>query len=191
MRAEAMSRQRCLPSLAALRRLARAGALLLALGLASALPSLASEITEYRLKAAFLFNFAGFTEWPVEVGSTLNLCIYGTDPFGAEIDPLQGRVVAARAIAVHRRATLEALKGCQIVYVAPSAAGQLPRVAETLREQPALIVADTAGALRRGAMLNMNLQGERVTFEANLVAARTAKLGLSSRLLRLATEVIQ
>ena len=174
---------------AGLRGLARAGAL--ALALASALPAGASEVAEYRLKAAFLFNFAGFTEWPAEVGSTLNLCIYGTDPFGAELDPLQGRVVAARAIAVHRRATLEALKGCQLVFVAPSAIGQLPRVAESMREQPVLIVTDSPGALRRGAMLNMNLQGDRVTFEANLVAARAAKLGLSSRLLRLATEVVQ
>src|SRR5215216_5851997 len=54
-----------------------------------ALPALADDPPEYRLKAAFLFNFALFTEWPAEVGGVINLCVDGTDPFGKEIDVLQ------------------------------------------------------------------------------------------------------
>ena len=53
----------------------------------------AEEFPEYRLKAAFLFNFAVYTDWPAEVGSTLNLCIYGADPFGRDVDGLQGKAV--------------------------------------------------------------------------------------------------
>ncbi|MFZ2220492.1 MAG: YfiR family protein, partial [Rhodoferax sp.] len=62
---------------------------------------------------------------------------------------------------------------------------------DTLRGVPALLIAETPGALKQGAMLNMNLVQGRVTFEANLVAARSARLALSSKLLRLATEVVQ
>lgn len=149
------------------------------------------ELPEYRLKAAFLYNFAAFTEWPTDVGATLTLCTYGPDPFGAEIDPLTGKSAGSRRIEVHRKTNLDALKGCQIVFLAAPAMGQAPRVLETLRGLPTLIVADSPGAVRKGVMLNMTLTQSRVTFEANLGAARSAGLVLSSKLLRLATEVVQ
>ena len=166
-----------------------------ALGL-SALLSLApsawaDELPEYRLKAAFLYNFALFTEWPAEVGATLNLCIHGADPFGKEIDALQDKSVGARSLAVQRRRANEALKGCHIVFIAASALDSLPRVLDELRDQPVLTVADSPGAARQGVALNMALTQNKISFQANLQAARAAKLNLSSKLLRLATEVQQ
>ena len=164
----------------------------LALGmLACAPPAWSDDLPEYRLKAAFLYNFAAFTEWPAEVGATLNLCIHGQDPFGAEIDPLNGKTVGARSVAVQRKAADESLKGCHIVFVPAAAIGQLPRVLDSLRGLPVLTVADSPGAARQGAALNMSLVQSKVSFEANLDAARAARLNLSSKLLRLATEVIQ
>jgi hypothetical protein len=172
------------------RALARAALLLLAL-LSPAAHAQHSDTPEYRVKAAFLYNFAAFTEWPADVGGTLNLCIVGPDPFRAELEPLQGKAVGGRSLAVHRRAVGAALGDCQIVYVGSEAAGQLPRVADALRGQPALIVSDAAGALQHGAMLNMTVVNSRITFEASVVAARAARLALSSKLLRLATGVVQ
>ena len=149
------------------------------------------DLPEYRLKAAFLYNFAAFTEWPADVGSTLNLCIVGADPFGAEIDPLNGKKVGERSLAVLRKTMLESLKGCHLVFITAATIGQLPRVLEALRSQPVLTVADAPGAVHQGVMLNMAVAQGRITFEANLVAARGARLNLSSKLLRLATEVVQ
>lgn len=151
----------------------------------------ADELPEYRLKAAFVYNFIAFTEWPAETGSTLNLCIQGVDPFGKEIDGLQGKVVAGRTVAVHRQAAGESMKNCQAVFIAASAIETLPHVLERLRGRPVLTLADSPGAMRRGVTVNMNVGQGRVTFEANLQAARNAGLGLSSQLLRLATEVQQ
>jgi len=146
---------------------------------------------EYRLKAAFLYNFALFTDWPTETGHSLNLCIYGTDPFGDEIDALQGKPVGARVLAVHRRPVGESLSGCEIVFIAPSAIPALPRVLERLQGSAALTVADSPGAAEGGVALNMSVAQDRVAFEANLKAARAARLNLSSKLLHLATQVIQ
>ncbi|MGA2191747.1 MAG: YfiR family protein, partial [Steroidobacteraceae bacterium] len=70
----------------------------------------ADELPEYRLKAAFLYNFALFTDWSASVGPTLNLCLYGRNPFGAELDGLEGKAVGERHLAVHRLPDLEALK---------------------------------------------------------------------------------
>jgi len=146
---------------------------------------------EYRLKAAFLYNFALYTDWPAETGQSLNLCIYGNDPFGEEIDALQGKAVGARVLAIHRTPAGESLGGCEIVFIAPSAISSLPSVLERLQGSAALTVADSPGAAQRGVALNMSVAANRVAFEANLKAARGARLNLSSKLLHLATQVIQ
>jgi YfiR/HmsC-like len=148
-------------------------------------------LPEYRLKAAFLYNFALFTEWPSEVGNTLNLCVYGADPFGPEIDGLEGKAVGERRIVVHRPPRIESLKDCQVVFVASSATSSLPQVIASLHGAAVLTVADSPGAADQGVALNMNVVMGRTTFEANLQAARSAKLVLSSKLLRLATRVLQ
>lgn len=165
--------------------------LLLAAACACAAAARAEDVPEYRLKAAFLYNFAAFTEWPADVGPALTLCIHGTDPFGPEADPLNGKRVGDRSLLVQRHTQLHSLKGCQVVFISGSEATQLPRVLEALRGLPVLTVADNPGALQQGVVLNMRLAQGRVTFEANLVAARSARLALSAKLLRLATEVIQ
>jgi hypothetical protein len=156
-----------------------------------ALTAHAQELPEYRLKAAFLYNFALYTEWPADLGRTLTLCIHGPDPFGRDIDVLQGKPVGGRSITVLRKAGGESLAGCQIVFIAPGAIASLPRVLEAVRGRPVLTVADSSGSARLGVALNMAVAANRITFEANLAAARGAGLNLSSKLLHLATEVIQ
>jgi len=156
-----------------------------------AMPVWSDSVPEYQLKAGFLYNFSTFTEWPAEVGETLNLCVYGQDPFGNYLDELQGKTVGDRALAARRVSNLDRLEGCQIVFIARSASDKLPQVLNKLEGRPVLTVADSPGAIRQGVALNMVIQQNRVTFEANLAAVRGNGLNLSSRLLRLATEVIQ
>jgi hypothetical protein len=167
------------------------GALWLAALFMGASSARANDLPEYRLKAAFVYNFMLFTEWPAATGNTLNLCVHGKDPFGPEIDGLQGKPAAARSIAVHRKAAGDSLKNCQVVFIAPSMMGSLPNVLESLKGQPTLTLADSPGAMHKGVALNMGVAQGKVTFEANLLAARDAGLNLSSKLLRLATEVLQ
>lgn len=148
-----------------------------------------ADLPEYQIKAAFVYNFIAFTEWPAATGSNLSVCIHGADPFGKEIDRLQSKMAAGRTITVHRKEVGEPLKDCQVVFIAASTIDSLPRVLDSLRGRPALTVADSPGAMHSGVMLNMNMGQGKVTFEANLQAARSSGLGLSSKLLRLATEV--
>ena len=131
-------------------------------------------LPEYRLKTAFLYNFAAYTDWPAELGGMLNVCIYGADPFGVEADALNGKKAGQRTLAVHRKTQAEALKGCQIVFIANAGSEQVRRVLDVLRGLPVLTVADTPRALQHGVALNMNLTQERVTFEVNLRSAREA-----------------
>jgi hypothetical protein len=159
--------------------------------LAFASTTLSDDLPEYRLKAAFLYNFALFTEWPASTGSTLNLCVYGPDPFGQEIDALQDKAVGDRHIVVRRVTRIESLTACQLVFIADPSADGISRVLSTLHGAAVLTIADAPGAAKRGVALNMSVMENKISFEANLTAARAANLKLSSKLLSLATEVLQ
>jgi|CXWK01.1.fsa_nt_gi hypothetical protein len=173
----------------AARRSAAHCCLLIAL-LFSATAAFAVGQPEYRVKAAFLYNFALLTQWPDETSAALQLCVHGDDPFGAELDGLRGKPVGARSIVVRRGVARDALAGCQLVFVPASAIGDLPRVLDALRGSAALTVADSPGAARRGVAVNLvDVGDERIGFEINLRAAQAARLVLSSKLLRLAREV--
>jgi len=154
-------------------------------------PAVAEQPSEYQLKAAFLYNFALFTEWPANIDKSLNLCVYGTDSFGDEVEELQGKPVGERLLAVHRMRAGESVAGCQIVFITSSAIDNLPRVLDGLRGRATLTVADSPGAALSGVAINMTVARNKVAFEANLAAARAAGINLSSKLLRLATQVIQ
>jgi hypothetical protein len=108
---------------------------------------------------------------------------------GADTNWQNALEIEGRAIEVHRKAVGESLDQCQTVFIATSAIDGSARVFERLRERPVLAVADSPGAMRRGVVLNMAVAVNKVTFEANQQAARSAGLSLSSNLLSLATRV--
>ena len=151
----------------------------------------AEQQPEYAVKAAFVYNFARFTEWPATVGGDLVLCTYGADSFGAHLDDVEGKPVGTRTVRLRRRVARDALAQCHILYVAPEVVGELPALRQRLQGLPVLFVTDSPGAIRAGATLNMTLAQNRIAFEANRAAARASGLELSYQLLRLATEVVQ
>ena len=153
--------------------------------------SVADTLPEYQIKAAFLANFAAFTEWPANVGNTLNLCVYGPDPFGEDLNKFQRKSIGGRSLSVKRVNSVDDLGNCQIVFITRPVIDNLQRVLDTLNGKPVLTIADSPGAMRQGVVLNMATQSNKVTFEANLAAARGNGLNLSSKLLSLASEVKQ
>lgn len=169
-----------------LKRLWLAAGMLIAAGHA-----LAQATPEYRAKAGFLYNFIAFTEWPARVGTPLTLCVYGADPFGEELNALQGKNVNGRSLTIRSAGNLDQVKGCQVVFVASSAIDSLPRILDILQGEPVLTVADSKGALDSGVGINMLARQNKIAFEVNLAATRRAQLNVSSKLLRLASEVRQ
>lgn len=156
-----------------------------------ALPTRAEGLDEYRLKAAFLYNFISFTEWPAGQGNALNLCVYGPDPFGEPLDGLKGKQVGTHSLAIYRTNTANTLKDCQIIFITRTVMSNLPRVLEDTSGKPVLIVADSPGAARAGTALNMIVGQNGILFEANLSAVRKNHLVFSSQLLKLAKEIYE
>ncbi len=150
-----------------------------------------NHINEYQVKAAFLYNFIAFTEWPDDIDQTLNLCIYGEDYFGQEIDKLQAKSVGNNSIKVIRLTSLEKSKACHVLFISKSAIKDLPNILASIQGEPVLTIADSPEAASKGAIINMNLTQNKINFEVNLESAHRVRLSISSRLLQLAAKVYQ
>ncbi|WP_292996644.1 YfiR family protein [Nitrosomonas sp.] len=153
--------------------------------------AMANSMIEYQVKAAFIYNFIAFTHWPDSTSQTINLCIYGEDFFGQEIDKLQNRSVNNRHIKVTRIADFDQLKACQVIFFSKSVSSQLSSILNDLQNEPILTLADNPNATAQGIAINMSLVNEKIVFEINLTRVRASGLDISSKLLQLAVKVHQ
>jgi hypothetical protein len=158
-----------------------AAAALLALALGAAPARSDALPADHDVKAALLFNFLKFVEWP-EARGPLALCIFGETPVLAAAAALDGRSVGGRAVSVRRAS--EATR-CDVALV-PDSAPAAERLATRLAAQGALVVGDGGGLAARGAHLGFYVEEQHVRFEANVRAIRRDGLRVSSKLLRLA-----
>ena len=164
----------------------RAGLLVL-LALGGPIASAQEPSLEYRVKAAYLYNFAQFVEWPSHPGrDPLTICVAGRNPFGSALaDITRGETVNGRPLAV--RVILEPEGGCDVVFVPQgSATSAYLKVA---RGAPQLTVGEDDDFLAQGGIINFVREAGKVRFEISAESAARADLRISSRLLRLARNV--
>ncbi len=148
---------------------------------------------EYDVKAAFLFNFTKFVEWPpaafTDEHSSLRICVLGQNPFGKALRVLMDEEVAGRRLTLLHVDKLNNLEACHVLYISRSEGDRLPQVLAGLRSAPVLTVGDAPGFIDQGGMINFVLEGSKVRFDVNQEAAERAGLKISSRLLALAKHV--
>jgi hypothetical protein len=177
------------PRLLRLARSAVAAAALVCAGAAG--PVRAGAPGEHQVKAAFLYNFANFVQWPERAlgpdGTPLKVCVVGTDPFGAALDDaFRGQVVQGRTVQIARASTLAALGRCHILFLSRSEQGRWADLLRELDGAPTLTVADGSPLVQQGGMVSFVIEAKRVRFEINRRAAEHAGLRISSKLLALA-----
>ena len=144
---------------------------------------------EYEVKAAFIYNFAKFVEWPQGTGASepFVVTVLGADPFGRALeDALRGKSVGGRPIVLRRAATLDELGDSQIVFISGSEEPGLASILKRLEADPVLTVGDTGQFAAHGGIIGFRLEGERVRLDISLAAAERSRLRLSSQLLRIA-----
>ena len=151
----------------------------------------AQSATEYQVKAAFLFNFAKFVEWPPDSFASdeapLQICILGLDPFGHDFQQaIEDKTVNGHRLEVVHPSGVTQARACQIVFVGVSDKGQISQILGGLRGSRVLTVGDSSGFARMGGMINFVLDDNRVRFEINLKASERAHLKVSARLLTVA-----
>lgn len=151
---------------------------------------------EYEVKAAFLFNFARYVEWPADgfppEGDPIVVTVLGEDPFGETLDStLRDRTIQKRPLVVRRVARVEEVGNSQIVFIGKTASEDLPRILQRLDDAPVLTVGETAQFAQRGGMISFRKERDRIGFEINLASTERAHLKVSSQLLKLARIVGQ
>lgn len=151
--------------------------------------------TEYQVKAAYLFNFVKYVEWPAnafqEPASPFLIGVLGQDPFGLELDKtVAGRSINNRPILVRRLAGHAEAKQCHILFISASEKIRLEKILDSLQGLPVLTVADTDLFLDQGSVIDFVTRDNKVRFHANLNAARANQLKISSRLLSVADAVV-
>jgi hypothetical protein len=185
------------------------GALLIQTTFAAATPR-----SKYETKAGYLLNFAEFIEWPAgtfaNAKSPIILGVLGKDPFGPELDKLQGKVVNGRKLEIKRfKGALEfrgeetpgrrqddlpakqakklaEMKSCHILFITSSEKNYLTQTLKPFRGASVLTVGETDSFAREGGMITFVDSENNVQLEINLAAAEQARLKISSKLLSLA-----
>jgi len=170
-------------------------------------PSESETSREYQIKAAFLFNFFKFVDWPIEKTPNSNepftIGVIGKDPFGKSLEPIENKKVKGRKVVIkkirsfqkqessERKDTIKALRKCHLLFISSSKKENLTTIIEAVQDASILTVGETAGFLESGGIINFVMEDKKVRFEINNFAAKQASLKIRSRLLRLARRVIE
>ena len=139
---------------------------------------------EYRVKAAYLYNFLKYVEWPPEAGAgPLTICVAGRNPFGAVLrDLVRGEMINGRT--VDARIVLEPETACHLLFVPEGA--PLRAYLRGVSGRPVLTVGDANSFIEEGGIVRFYLDRGNVRFEINRAAAELAGIRISARLLQLA-----
>lgn len=148
-------------------------------------------IEEYQVKAAFLFNFAKFVEWPAQAfkspGEPIGICVLGPNPFGSSLEKfVQGKVVGTRKFVVREVRDAQQAGDCHILFVSAEGWTRSLAVLGDIRKCCVLTVGEMEDFIAGGGMINLKLEDARVRVEINPNAAERAQLRISSKLLSLA-----
>lgn len=200
---EQLIRRRKRQSTVGVRRLRRHGSLarLMLVSLLMLLPwvltTAASEDNiEYKVKAAYLYNFTKFVSWPEQAfnflpDSPLSICILGQDPFGHSIDLLANKTAHGRDVVVNYLQQFDEQSVCHVVFISRSEADRVEQIITDIGDRPVLTVSDIDGFAVKGGCVRLHIVDGKVRFNINIKAARRAHLQMSAKLLELARVVIE
>jgi len=163
--------------------------------------------SEYQVKAAFLYNFIKFVDWPGEDATDSNepvvIVVLGKNPFGGAFKPIENKQVKERDVSVkyfkgleeleksgEKDKAIEAIRKCQLLFICPSEEANLREIINLVKNRSVLTVADSKDFLDSGGIIEFVMDGKKVRFGINVTAAKSAKLKVRSQLLRLAKKVV-
>lgn len=142
---------------------------------------------EYKIKAAYLYNFTKFITWPEDDSRFFNICIVGIDPFGEIIAPIEGRTVKGRTIRLYQYDSVKKAKECQLIYFAEANNAEIiSGVLTTHSLAQTLTVGDLKVFAQQGGMIAFFVKDSKIKLFINLPALRQNGLEISAKLLEVA-----
>ncbi|MGI9168538.1 MAG: YfiR family protein [Pyrinomonadaceae bacterium] len=147
-----------------------------------------AQADEYQVKAAFIFNFAKFVDWPSNAfgdGDTLVVGVVGDDPFDGALDRLNGNMANGRRLRIKRLRVGDNLRACQILFISNSEGRNLGKSMDSSRGSSVLTIAEMPQFNQSGGIIRFVIQKNKVRFEINAQAAGQSRLRISSKLMAL------
>jgi hypothetical protein len=150
-------------------------------------------LPEPKAKAAFLFTFPKYVEWPPSAFALPNdpliVCIVGDEAIAREIREIaRDKTIGGRPVKVHTEVAANIQK-CHLLFIGASQKATVPTLLRALQTSPTLTVADFESFLDAGGMISLATKGTRIQFHVNLSSAQRANLALNAKLLALAESV--
>lgn len=153
------------------------------------------QVTEPDVKAAFLFNFTRFVEWPAGIppsSDPFRLCVVADRAMtGVIARTMEGETVNGRPSQTLVPSSPQEARGCQILFVGRTEAARAAPILAAVRDRPVLTVSDASRFADRGGMIEFVREDGRVRFDVNVDAAKKSGLNISARLLRVARNVAE
>lgn len=155
-----------------------------------------SSAPEYEIKAAYLYNFGLFVDWPNGVfpkqETPFVIGVLGVDPFEKALDrTLRQEMVRERPVVIRRMSSVEASAGCHVVFISVSEETRVRDILEYFRDKPVLTVSDISGFTKQGGCIEFVNRRNKVTMNINLAAVRQVGLRVRAELLSIANQVLR
>jgi hypothetical protein len=173
------------------------GALIRCLLLALALPAFAqsdNRTAEVQIKAAFLYKFGEFVQWPpaaLRADAPFAIGVMGADDVAAALEQVVAdRTVQGRPVVVRRVRRGEALGGLHVLFIGQADGARLAETLAAAKGQPLLTVTESDNAISHGSVINFVAEDQKVRFDIALPSAERGQLKISSRLLAVARKVV-
>ena len=148
-----------------------------------------ADESEAQLKAAFIYRFVQYTQWPPPPLRDFGYCVAGRGPLPEAIKALAAKPLDVASVHFHRISSPDQAGQCQMLVLAMAERAELQRWLAALADAPILVIGDSPEAFRAGAAIVLAVEPNGLTFRVNLAEARKRGLTLSSQLLKLAREV--
>ncbi len=154
------------------------------------------EAAEYKVKAAYLYNFLMFVTWQETASKTLSICIIGDDPFRDYFSEVEGKPVKAtdRHLVINRmhsgKTISDCIVRCHVLFISASEQERFADMVKKLDHAPVLTVSDAEGFLESGGMIRLLSQGGKLRWEINQTAVKRSGLKVSSLLYQSALRVV-
>ncbi len=153
-------------------------------------PAQAEQGLEYKVKAAFLYNFIKFIDWPTDrLGAddkSINVCLLGKDPFGPHLEPIQNRTAKGHAIRIVRLKDPTAdLSTCRMLFTTTHNMRDVKSIADKIKGQAILTVGEADGFASNGGMIGFVIRDGRIQLEINLERIKRENISVSAKLLEI------
>lgn len=153
-------------------------------------PSDADGTTEYQLKAAFIYKFTRYIDWPATAlppeRKNIIIGIVGADPFGDALSQVEGKTVKDRTILIKRFADAKSIESCDLLFIPASEKDHIADIVKAMRGMSTVLVGEHANATLQGCMIGFYIENKKLRFEINTDNASAGSFKLSSQLLGVA-----